>query len=173
MPTRYAECHPDQKHKAFGLCKVCYRRKRFGQEPRRKLKLWADCHPTKAHIAKGLCGKCYHNNYNKTHPIPTRVRHRRADAKRTTNASWRKAHLRRNFGITLEQYTEMLVKQGGVCAVCGGLNPTPTRRLAVDHDHKTGKIRGLLCGPCNLHLGKFEDSIWLAQIGAYLDNCRK
>jgi hypothetical protein len=69
----------------------------------------------------------------------------------------RRGHLRRKFNLTIEQYEEMLNKQHGVCLICG--KPPKDRRLAVDHDHKTGKIRGLLCGICNRHLGWVENNI--------------
>jgi hypothetical protein len=76
--------------------------------------------------------------------------------------AWRKEHaqeqwdstLRRQFGITGAQYVEQLRRQSGGCAICG--RHPKTNRLAVDHDHKTGKVRGLLCSPCNRHLGYFE-----------------
>ena len=63
---------------------------------------------------------------------------------------------RRHYGIGLVEYTQMLEVQGGVCAICGC--PCATgRRLAVDHCHTTGKVRGLLCGNCNKGLGSFKD----------------
>lgn len=77
-------------------------------------------------------------------------------------------HLRRNFGITLADYNAMLDRQGGVCAICGG-PPTDRRnrrrgkqlvfvaRLVVDHDHDTGRVRGLLCGACNSAIGFLKD----------------
>ena len=56
----------------------------------------------------------------------------------------------------------MLEKQNGVCKICGDKETTSengvTRRLAVDHCHSTGKVRGLLCGKCNKSLGGFKDS---------------
>lgn len=63
----------------------------------------------------------------------------------------------KNFGITQEEYNKMLESQNGVCAVCGGLNKG--KGLCVDHDHRTGKIRGLLCHKCNLALGMAEDNL--------------
>lgn len=82
--------------------------------------------------------------------------------------------LRKNFGITLVQYNEMLDKQGGLCAVCRrperakGQHGT-ARELAVDHCHTTGKIRGLLCSDCNLTLGKVEDCVdRLSEMQKYL-----
>jgi len=71
------------------------------------------------------------------------------------------AEIKRRYGCTLEQYNEMLVAQGGRCAVSGTLhNPAEKKgRLYVDHDHKTGKVRQLLCGACNSLLGYAEDKI--------------
>ena len=70
------------------------------------------------------------------------------------------------FGITSEKYSEMLISQGGVCAICEqeetAQHNTSNRvqKLAVDHCHKTGKVRGLLCQDCNRGIGKFHDDIW-------------
>ena len=61
-----------------------------------------------------------------------------------------------DHGITVEQYDDMLEAQGGVCAICH--RPSVTgKRLHVDHDHKTGRNRGLLCHHCNTALGNFRD----------------
>jgi len=68
----------------------------------------------------------------------------------------REDNLKYAFGLTLGQYNEMLKEQGGSCAVCEQ-KPT-TIRLAVDHDHVTGTIRGLLCIGCNTTVGKLRDS---------------
>ncbi len=69
--------------------------------------------------------------------------------------------LETRYGITIEQYNELVEVQGGRCAICNklpkGTNHT-TRRLAVDHDHATSTVRGLLCGPCNTTIGMIEDS---------------
>ena len=60
--------------------------------------------------------------------------------------------------ITEKEYKELLKKQGNSCALCG--NPPPAARvLCLDHDHKTGKVRGLLCNDCNIALGKFRDNV--------------
>ena len=69
----------------------------------------------------------------------------------------RASALRRNYGITIEQYESMYRDQNGSCAVCVGVNISG-RRLAVDHDHKTGKIRGLLCSRCNSAIGLARES---------------
>lgn len=87
---------------------------------------------------------------------------------------YRRAVMKRTFGISLEEYDVLHDKQNGVCAICGECETTPyrdgVRRLAVDHDHVTGRIRGLLCVNCNNGLGRFKDSqILLAAAMAYLD----
>lgn len=70
----------------------------------------------------------------------------------------RKYDLRTRWGLTLEQYDELWLEQGGVCAICW--DPSPEgRNLAIDHDHSTKVIRGLLCDSCNHALGFFKDNI--------------
>lgn len=77
----------------------------------------------------------------------------------------RKSHLKARFNMTIEQYDKMFEKQDGVCAICGKLetikNQYGIKRLGVDHDHKTEKIRGLLCNRCNRLLGDACDDIKL------------
>jgi len=68
----------------------------------------------------------------------------------------RAGHLRRKYGITPAEYGQMLARQGGVCFLCGS-HPRPPYSLHVDHDHASGKIRGLLCFNCNYALGHFAD----------------
>src|SRR5574339_629814 len=69
------------------------------------------------------------------------------EAQRKTRA----ANLKARFGITIEQYEQMLADQDGKCAICKR-PPKANRRLAVDHDHTNGNVRGLLCTPCNREL---------------------
>lgn len=68
----------------------------------------------------------------------------------------RKYLLREKYGITLEQYDDMLNSQGGVCAICS--SPPKRYHLSVDHCHETGDIRGLICRSCNFGLGYFGDT---------------
>lgn len=64
---------------------------------------------------------------------------------------------KKRYGISLQEYEACVLLQSNKCLICGS-NRT-SRRLAVDHCHKTGKIRGLLCSKCNLGLGNFDDNI--------------
>lgn len=71
--------------------------------------------------------------------------------------------IRRQYGITLEQYEEMLKAQDYKCAICGNEDEVEGRRLAIDHCHIGGHVRGLLCGKCNRGLGLFLDNPTLLQ----------
>lgn len=71
----------------------------------------------------------------------------------------RDLRLRREFGITLEQYNEVLKYQGGKCAICKRSVREFKNQLAVDHCHTTGLLRGLLCWGCNKALGVFRDDL--------------
>lgn len=73
--------------------------------------------------------------------------------------SHRTTHLRR-YGLTIETYNIMFQEQSGKCKICGTTNPGGrTKYLMVDHDHKTGRNRGLLCNKCNQGLGHFKDDM--------------
>lgn len=81
--------------------------------------------------------------------------------------SERKNRLKRTYGLTLKQYDKMVEDQDGVCAICGSVNENG-HRLAVDHNHKTGKVRGLLCRKCNLGLFALENKTWRPLAEKYL-----
>lgn len=79
------------------------------------------------------------------------------------------SHLRRAYGIDMDDYDRMLEAQGGVCAICAGQCRIKTR-LAVDHCHTTNRIRGLLCDDCNNGVGRFKDNPELLRAAAaYLE----
>ncbi len=99
----------------------------------------------------------YHNN--KERVLVLAKQYRDSNAEKVKN--WK---LKDSFGITIDDYKSMYEKQNGLCAICN----TPetyfdkrigkTRTLSVDHDHITGKVRGLLCKSCNLGIGQFKDN---------------
>lgn len=80
-----------------------------------------------------------------------------------TRERGRKENLRQNYGITVQQYEEMLVAQGGVCLVCGQPETAMNGRTKeiqnfhVDHCHTTGRVRGLLCQACNIAYGVMNE----------------
>lgn len=80
----------------------------------------------------------------------------------------------KTYGLSAEEYARLLAAQAGVCAIC--LRPETAKRrgitktLAVDHDHASGRVRGLLCVRCNVMLGWFEARPWLLDSAlAYMD----
>ena len=80
------------------------------------------------------------------------------NSNKTTSYKWKA-----RYGITPEQYMELFKIQNGRCAICGNeetarhTRSKEVQKLAVDHCHTTGKVRGLLCQDCNRGLGKFHD----------------
>jgi len=107
------------------------------------------------------CQKLYENNrYKNNSEYRERKKAwcRKSQQKGYCPRKERKRKLKQNFNLTVEQYQEMLKKQNGVCAICKQPEKSKhqngkVRQLAVDHNHKTGKVRGLLCGNCNQRLG--------------------
>ena len=105
--------------------------------------------------------------------IPCRNAPERAEYARAHRAAHprdrKAAHLKKVYGITIDQYDSMCETQGGVCAVCSQpetANHPQTgmpRNLAVDHCHKKGNVRALLCSKCNTGLGSFNDDPALLQ----------
>lgn len=82
----------------------------------------------------------------------------------------RAARLRLYYGITVEQYDSLLEKQDHKCAICLKPASESKTRLAVDHNHKTGEIRGLLCSYCNHKLvSRWKDGTLLRRIADYVD----
>jgi hypothetical protein len=83
-----------------------------------------------------------------------------------------RGNLKGKYGISLEEYEKKLIVQNGVCAICN--QPPNGRRLAVDHDHETDEVRGLLCDSCNFSLGLLkEDPIRIKNLLFYLERYGK
>ena len=115
----------------------------------------------------------------------TRREYKRAYAVSEKGRAGRKAHYEKNkefyqeyernrqykkmYGITIADYDRMLDEQNGRCKMCGAVAAGPKRqRFAVDHCHKTGKVRGLLCVRCNVSVGFYE--LHHKLIHKYLEN---
>lgn len=128
----------------------------------------AECHPRRRNKGKGLCAECYSKAYEAKRPG------RWAAARTARTAAQpdarRDAYYRREYGITLAEYERLLVEQGGRCAICR--RRPGRRRLSVDHDHTTGRVRGLLCSDrpgCNSALARFDkDPKTARRAAAYL-----
>ena len=97
--------------------------------------------------------------------IATEYRKKNADAIRVSLQKFkltpemeRIAQLQDIYGITIAQYESMLIEQNRCCAICHKTEEEEGRGLSVDHNHRTGAIRGLLCGNCNRALGHAQDN---------------
>lgn len=87
--------------------------------------------------------------------VASKWKHKNAEKNGLTRAN---SHLKRRYGITLDDYDKMLKLQDGKCAICGTSELAKGKsRFAVDHCHSTGKVRGLLCTNCNSGIGKLQD----------------
>jgi hypothetical protein len=80
----------------------------------------------------------------------------------------RPQNLKKKYGITDDDYDTLLASQGGRCAICSKTIGENGRLLAVDHNHITGMVRGLLCRACNLGIGQMEKLGFLDKALAYL-----
>lgn len=105
---------------------------------------------------RGQCRREYMNKYNQQ---------MRSDPIRRNRQKYqqRLSKIKQVYGITQAEYHQLLALQKGVCAICGNPETGKTygkvRQLSVDHDHKTGKIRGLLCNCCNRAIGLLRDDM--------------
>lgn len=113
------------------------------------------------------CRRGHVRKWSKANPeAKARTQRANPEARRDASRNWaqanpdkRRAALVRRYGITVEQYNVMYEAQAGRCAVCGGTDSGDPRfnTLHIDHDHKTGAVRGLLCSRCNRGMGSFSD----------------
>jgi len=100
----------------------------------------------------------------------TRISAQRKEFRKNNSESIAGQKLQWSYGISILEYNHFLSLQNHCCCICNMHQSTLSQRLAVDHDHKTGKIRGLLCGKCNKGIGLFKDSIELMRKAInYLD----
>jgi hypothetical protein len=138
------------------------------------MKKQATCHPDRITYAKNLCKSCYNGQWK-----PTKEQNRKRNstaAARCRKLKWftkqginytASQHRLSRYGLTLDQYENMLILQSGKCKVC--LLSFGTTTPCVDHDHATGQVRSLLCSKCNAALGMVNDNGFnLARLVAYL-----
>lgn len=139
---KLAECHPSRKAEGRGLCKSCYDKWLKDNNPVYKQNQlsnttqWKLKNPEKMKIITDRRAAKIKNDPN--HKLKTR-----------------ESTLKRNYGITLKDYDNMLNAQNGGCAICDR-KPNPGKNLHIDHCHATGRVRGLLCHQCNWFLGTVD-----------------
>ncbi len=156
-----AGCGKERPIKAKGLCGYCYNKSRGagGRPP----VVCADCGQEAPHFAHGKCRRCYENE---------RQRADRArgcpDRRAARTARHRRWALRARFGLSPERHAEVLASQGRLCGICA--EAPVDEQSAIDHCHVTGRVRGVLCRPCNLAIGGLRDNpAILRRAVAYLE----
>jgi len=105
--------------------------------------------------------RAYFREYGKKHKDKLREQYREWVKKNPdkVKTSYDKYYLKTQYKIIPEEYARILDEQGGRCASCGRTKNVFKARFCVDHDHETGKIRGLLCHNCNIGIGNLGDTI--------------
>ena len=103
------------------------------------------------------CNRCKGRAYHARHRdrINAKQRETRRANKELNRERNFKYNLKRNYGLDLQTYEGLVDKQAGLCAIC----QTKPEKLVVDHCHKTGRVRGLLCDPCNTGIGRLQDDV--------------
>lgn len=124
---------------------------------------WEAKNPDKVKAAQRRKYERYSDKYKaekrelwKVEPEKMRARHRDYYAK--NKGYWLDRWRITQYGVTPERYAEMLAEQDGRCPICRVQFDGTPRQEHVDHDHVTGKVRGVLCRDCNLGLGRFKDN---------------
>lgn len=143
-------------------CKKLKPKKAFGKDKKQKDGL---------HIYCKECVNKNHRKWRKDNPRKVKEQDRRqrlarSEQRKQCSVRWRKNNLKKvlryNYGLMIEDYNRMLKEQGGICAICGETERVHTR-LCIDHDHVTGRVRGLVCSRCNVAMGLLDDSSIKAQ----------
>lgn len=142
------------KNRKSKICSICRKNKpldNFYKESRR-----ADGH---GYLCKPCCKEYLGNRYraNPEHFKKIQLKYLKNNPQKRKSSI-----LKHQFGITIEQYDMMIKMQNGLCAICEELETAKhqngiVKQLSVDHNHKSGKIRGLLCHRCNLSIGLLKE----------------
>jgi hypothetical protein len=162
---------------ARGMCHACYEKWRYHNTPNVKAvnkrshqkhrakrlegqKKWRDENPE---VKAASDRRYYENNREK-------LKQYQKDYRAKNQQKLRDQHLQRMFGVSIAEFELLLQQQGGGCAICGGKETYGNKKnLNIDHCHKTGRVRGILCSKCNKAIGLLMDDPMLLQLAiAYL-----
>lgn len=186
QPIRYAVCHPERVYFSKGFCRQCYNFK-YNRDARSLKPLChpdrplvargrcvdcyvppvkVTCHPGRRHAAKGLCDSCYialrrkENSVNaKCHPTKPHI------AKGLCWTCYTRQRRFEKYGLAEGQFDELMILQESKCGICArNLSGSSLDDIAVDHDHQTNEVRGLLCHRCNMAIGGLGDTVAALQM---------
>lgn len=141
-------CHPDRPRKLKdGTCDSCYAKNRYNNDPIVRERV------------KAIARRSWHKKEREYTDEQKETRRLAANRRYKENpaTAW-SYHMKAKYNLTEAEYTKMLLEQDNVCAICKNVNEKSKRKLAVDHDHNTGEVRGILCSRCNIGLGHFGDN---------------
>ncbi len=175
MAQRIPTCHPEREHKAHGLCGNCYQSERMRPHQKPRVRQVPTCHPDRKHGAYGLCKQCYDRSPRvKEHRIKYGKAYRSRPDVKARQAAYARYYVElpgirarrhaRLYKISPAEYAAL----GYVCCICArtcapGIGFGSRH---IDHDHVTGKVRGVLCHGCNRGLGFFGDDATLLELAA-------
>ena len=112
--------------------------------------------------------KIYHKKYREKPEV--KEKRKQHESKPEIVLKRRIKHLKARYGVSLEEYNVILESQKNLCAICGGpLTRAKGKLPHIDHDHDTGKVRGILCAGCNHGLGYVEKLGWVELARDYLE----
>jgi hypothetical protein len=151
IPVTMCVNHPDRRARARALCPSCYVSIHYAKSPAYRAS------------SKMRAKEWVRDNPERAKAIQQRKRENACPVKEKGRV------LKRKYGITIEQFDQMLTAQSGACAICRSL-PAQGKSLHVDHCHSTGRVRGLLCHQCNWYLGKVDsDAALIGRLLRYLE----
>ena len=174
----YHYCRNHNRLHGLRRCRGCKQVKPLDQFTKFRKTQWlcSDCLHDRLHGDSKLCSGCVirkpKSGFWKSTSTVDRLETRCIECKSAETKKWRSispahrkkernARLKSDYGITTDQYDALLAEQDGRCGICGDENTHNSSRknFAVDHDHSTGAVRGLLCWHCNTALGHLGDDI--------------
>lgn len=97
--------------------------------------------------------------YSSTEEVKIKRKKYKSKYKKLNKHVERRYKLKSKYGLSPEDYDKLFIKQNGSCKICEKHQDSFKKKLCVDHDHKSGRVRGLLCDKCNLAIGHFNDDL--------------
>src|ERR1700693_631716 len=133
--------------KIYRICKLEKFKSDFSKSKTNKDRLRSECK---------LCLKEQRRVYHKVNA--KKISKQRKEHYKVNVDKIRNSHFIHYYGITLEEYDSIFKDQKGCCAICGIYYSKLKKKLCVDHNHLTGKVRGLLCNACNQGIGYLQEN---------------
>ena len=185
MPDKCPDCGKRKQHRGRLLCNACYQRSWRRNNPDADRATQRRSRARRRDANKARSRAYYQANRERLISLQSKRDADRKNEKLAYNREYAKSHqaerreymrryrLSKRYSITTLEYRDLFEKQNHRCAICRKKETCRSRSgdtapLAVDHDHDTGEIRGLLCRRCNAALGWFDKGAWTLEAFRYL-----